>query len=247
MFIFQGVFSAALSSLSTGLNSMSAVVLEDFFKPFTNGVISEAKTSLIMRGTVLILGVLAVVLVYVVQHMGSVLQLSMSVPTACFGPLLGLYIIGFCLPWIGRKAALYATMLACFSMMLLVFKAQAEIALGNIQFDTKPLVTDGCTYNFTHTETSSEMPPLGDEDHEKHIYEISYLYYTPVGSSIVIIASIILSFIFGFQDPKEVDPRLLAPFMRKYISGKSCEQSNYVDAQGKNVIVHKFNSKEDEK
>ncbi|GBP88673.1 Sodium-coupled monocarboxylate transporter 1 [Eumeta japonica] len=29
-----GIFSAALSSLSTGLNSMAAVVLEDFYKPF---------------------------------------------------------------------------------------------------------------------------------------------------------------------------------------------------------------------
>lgn len=226
---------------------MSAVVLEDFFKPFTKGAISEAKTSLIMRGTVLILGVLAVVLVYVVQHMGSVLQLSMSAPTACFGPLLGLYIIGFCLPWIGKKASLYAAMFSCFSMILLVFKAQAEIALGNIKFDTKPLVTDGCTYNFTLTETSSNMPPLSDEDREKHIYDISYLYYTPLGSGMVVIASIILSFIFGFQDPKEVDPRLLAPFMRKYFSKKSEQQSNYIDSQGKNVLVHKFNTKEDDK
>ena len=246
MFILQGVFSAALSSLSTGLNSMSAVVLEDFFKPFSKGVISEAKTSLIMRGTVLILGVLAVVLVYVVQHMGSVLQLSMSVPTACFGPLLGLYIVGFCLPWIGRKASFYATMFSSLAMILLVFKAQAEIALGNIKFDTKPLVTDGCTYNFTLPEITSSNIPLFSDNHEKHIYEISYLYYTPLSSGIVIVASIILSFIFGFQDPKEVDPRLLAPFMRKYVSKKS-EQSNYVDAQGKNVLVHKFGSKEDDK
>lgn len=242
------MFSAALSSLSTGLNAMSAVVLEDFFKPFTKGVISEEKTSLIMRGTVLILGVSAVVLVYIVQHMGSVLQLSMSVPAACFGPLLGLYIIGFCLPWIGRKASFYATLFSCIIMILLVFKAQAEITLGNITFETKPLVTDGCTYNFTlpTEETTTNISLLSDKNHEKHIYEISYLYYTPLASGIVIIASIILSFIFGFQDPKEVDPRLLAPFMRKYVSKKS-EQSNYIDAQGKNVIVHKFNSKEDVK
>jgi Sodium:solute symporter family len=39
-----GVFSAALSSLSTGLNSMSAVVLEDFFKPFTKTNLTERQT-----------------------------------------------------------------------------------------------------------------------------------------------------------------------------------------------------------
>lgn len=238
---------------------MSAVVLEDFFKPFCKNPISETKTSFIMRGTVLVLGVLAVVLVYVVQHMGSVLQLSMSAPTACFGPLLGLYVVGFCIPWIGRKATFYSAIFSCFCMCLLVFKAQAEIALGNIQFETKPLVTDGCTYNFTlNTESSSNntniplllMPDDDDaaativnEEREKHIYEISYLYYTPLGSSLVIIASIILSFIFGFQDPKEVDSRLLVPFMRKYANNDV--KINYKDAQGKNVFVHNFNSKED--
>lgn len=84
-----GVFSAALSSLSTGLNSMSCVILEDFCKPFIKKELSEQMTSLIMRGTVLVLGVLAVALVYIVQHMGAVLQLSMSIPTACFGPMVG--------------------------------------------------------------------------------------------------------------------------------------------------------------
>lgn len=228
---------------------MSAVVLEDFVKPFAKKPISETMTSFIMRGTVLLLGVVAVFLVYVVQHMGSVLQLSMSVPTACFGPLLGIYVIGFCFPWIGRKAVFFAAIFSCISMGALVFKAQAEIALGNIRFETKPLTTDGCTYNFTLPESSSNntsvplTPAASDDDREKHIYEISYLYYTPLGSSLVIIASVILSLIFGFQDSSEVDSRLLAPFMRKYINKN--EQVSYKDAQGKNVFVHKFGSKED--
>lgn len=40
-----GVFSAALSSLSTGLNSMSAVVLEDFFKPYSNKPLTQRQTA----------------------------------------------------------------------------------------------------------------------------------------------------------------------------------------------------------
>uniref|UniRef100_A0A1B0CA85 Sodium/solute symporter n=2 Tax=Lutzomyia longipalpis TaxID=7200 RepID=A0A1B0CA85_LUTLO len=38
-----GVFSAALSSLSTGLNSLSAVFLEDFFRAFSKEQLSERK------------------------------------------------------------------------------------------------------------------------------------------------------------------------------------------------------------
>jgi Na+/proline symporter len=220
---------------------MSAVVLEDFFKPYAKEAISEAKSSLIMRGTVLFLGVLSVGLVYVVQHMGSVLQLSMSIPTACFGPMLGVFTIGFLIPWIGTKPTLIAAIFSCASMMFLVFKAQAEIALGNIKFPMKPLFTDGCSYNFTLPETTSKIPVL--ENDGKHFYEISYLYYALVGSSMVVVIAFLMSFIFGFQDPTEVDARLLAPFLRKYINSKS-KTFTYKDAQGKDVIVHKFDSHE---
>lgn len=98
-----GVFSAALSSLSTGLNSFSAVVLEDFFKSFSKRKLTERETAIIMRATVLISGMISVGLVYVVQHLGSVLQLSMSLPTVTFGPLMGLYILGMFFPWINSK------------------------------------------------------------------------------------------------------------------------------------------------
>ena len=98
-----GVFSAALSSLSTGLNSMAAVVLEDFCKAFSKKPLTEAQTSFVMRGTVFVLGIISVALVYVVQQLGSVLQLSMSFQAATYGPLLGVFICGFFIPWIDSK------------------------------------------------------------------------------------------------------------------------------------------------
>ena len=246
-----GVFSAALSSLSTGLNAMSAVVLEDFCKPFMKGDISERKSKYIMRGTVIVLGIISVALVYVVQHMGSVLQLSMSVPTACFGPMLGVYIIGFTLPWIGKRAVFYSAILGCALMVLIVLKAQTEIALGNIKFDFKPLSVDGCLYSFNHTEISAisdvlsstaETITLGTSK-EKHIYHISYLYFTLMGALIVLITSIILSFVFGFQDAAEVDPKLLVPFLRKYIKSNATQQQ-FTSVNGKELTVHKFDIKD---
>lgn len=98
-----GVFSASLSSLSTALNSAAAVVLEDFWKPNAKTILSERKTAFIMRATVFILGIVSVILVSVVQRMGGVLQLAMSFTSATFGPLFGLFFIGFFLPWIKAK------------------------------------------------------------------------------------------------------------------------------------------------
>lgn len=72
-----GVFSAALSSLSTCLNSMSAVVLEDFVKPFVTKPLSSRQINWIMRSVVVVVGVICVALVVVVQKLGTVLQLTM--------------------------------------------------------------------------------------------------------------------------------------------------------------------------
>lgn len=245
-----GVFSAALSSLSTGLNAMSAVVLEDFCKPFMKNGVSERLSKYIMRGTVLVLGLSSIGLVYVVQHMGAVLQLSMSVPTACFGPMLGVYIVGFLIPWIGKKPVLYAAIVGCVSMMAIVFKAQAEMALGKMNFPYKPLSVEGCKYNFTvlmpesttivPDDLTTASPSLSEE---KAIYHVSYLYYTLLGSSLVVGLSVILSFIFGFQDPSDVDARLLAPFLRKYINSKPKSKQTF-SKNGRDVVVHNFDTKE---
>lgn len=71
-----GVFSAALSSLSTCLNSMSAIVLEDFVKPFVHKPLSNRAINWIMRMVVVFMGVICVALVVVVQKLGTVLQLT---------------------------------------------------------------------------------------------------------------------------------------------------------------------------
>lgn len=95
-----GVFSAALSSLSTGLNSLSAVMLEDFFKPLANKPLTVTQTKYIMRGVVAVAGAICVALVFVVEHLGSVLQLSMSLGAVAHGPLLGIFTMGVLLPWV---------------------------------------------------------------------------------------------------------------------------------------------------
>lgn len=98
----SGIFSASLSSLSTGLNSLAAIVLEDFFKPFFRDL-TEPQTRYLMRGTVLFFGIVAVALVMVVEKLGTVLQLSMSLVPISLGPLLGVFLMGMLLPRINGR------------------------------------------------------------------------------------------------------------------------------------------------
>lgn len=206
-----GVFAAALSTLSTAYNSMAAVAFEDF-KSFVGEEISEVKAFFIMRGTVFVLGTVSVVLVYAAEHLGNLLQLTYTIPATSLGPMLGVFVIGFCIPWIGRKATFYSACIVYFTMLITVITIQVQVAKGTIKFDQLPISTEDCPYTFPNTTLV-----LDPEHFEAPRKSVSYLYFTLIGAVAVILLSVLSSLIFGFQDATKVDKKLLAPFLRKYI------------------------------
>jgi sodium-coupled monocarboxylate transporter 8/12 len=81
-------------------------------------------------------------------------------------------IFTFCL---SLKGALAGGIVGLIASGYLAFKAQTEILLENIVYETKPLSTNGCTYDFT---------PLPNKTREfvteesKSLHNISYLYFS---------------------------------------------------------------------
>ncbi|XP_029732697.1 sodium-coupled monocarboxylate transporter 1-like [Aedes albopictus] len=220
-----GVFSAALSSLSTGLNSMSAVVLEDFFKPFSNKPLSERATAIIMRSVVGVFGVICVILVSVVEKLGAVLQLSMSLGSVSNGPLLGIFTLGVLIPWATGTGAIIGGTVGLVVMSWICFRAQVAIATGELQFESKPVDTQGCSYHFIPSEPMSMLainvtaPPQQSVPSEPEfaLYHISYLWYTLMGALITIVIAVIVSFLVGPNKPDEMDSKLFSPFVARIL------------------------------
>lgn len=177
-----GVFSAALSSLSTCLNSMSAVFLEDFVKPFVKKPLSNTAINWIMRMVVVVVGLICVALVVVVQKMGTVLQLTMSLEAITNGPLLGIFTIGIFLPWINSTVIKYFTnsieqisikngkffmqntliggICGVIAMSWVSLNAQWAIASGAVRFEHKEMSISNCSYDFDLVES---QPAFIDE------------------------------------------------------------------------------------
>lgn len=126
-----GVFSAALSSLSTGLNSLAAVFLEDYIKPFRKTSLSERQTAWIMRSTVVFIGILSVALVFVIQYLGhAVIQLSTTLASVTGGPLLSLFLMGLLMPWINSKVFNeYKYLFKVYNKFMCVFRVLLVAAL----------------------------------------------------------------------------------------------------------------------
>ncbi|XP_005186212.1 sodium-coupled monocarboxylate transporter 1 [Musca domestica] len=240
-----GVFSAALSSLSTCLNSMSAVVLEDFIKPFVKRPLSETAINWIMRSVVVSVGVLCVFLVYIVEHMGTVLQLTMSLEAITNGPLLGIFTIGVFMPWINGNSALLGGIVGVVGMSWISLKAQWAVASGAMVYETKPLTVEHCTYQFdTSVLVSAANTTLSEAAKEEilPLYRISYMWYTCLGALLTMGIAVLWHFIFGGNDPKTIDHSLLSPCIRKYFQS----EDNHLQTKNLQIDIPLKNKSVDE-
>ncbi|KAL5274152.1 hypothetical protein ACFFRR_000737 [Megaselia abdita] len=147
----SGVFSAALSSLSTNLNSISACVYEDFVKPRRTRPMSRKQVALVMRFIVVLFGIGSFGLVFIVEKLGTVLQLSLTLHAITQGPLLGIFTVGMCLPWIKSKSAVTGGLTAFLVMTYICIRGHYAVSTGEVLIPKKPVSIDGCDYEFDRT------------------------------------------------------------------------------------------------
>lgn len=146
----SAVFSASLSSMSTGLNSMSAVILEDFIKPFRAQTLSERQTHFVLRLSVILFGLAIIGLVFIVEKLGMVLQLATTLGAVMQGPMLAIFFIGICVPWVNSKSMLSGALFGFVTMTWLCMRAQWEIYTKALVFPTKKMSVEGCPYDFEY-------------------------------------------------------------------------------------------------
>ena len=100
----SGIYSASLSSVSSCLNSLAAVTLEDYLKPLYLLIMKKplemspkrsALPSKIIAG---VYGVVCIGTAFLAQHIGGILQVSLTIFGVVGGPLLGLFTLGMSMP-----------------------------------------------------------------------------------------------------------------------------------------------------
>ncbi|KAL1399445.1 hypothetical protein pipiens_008209 [Culex pipiens pipiens] len=225
-----GVFSAALSSLSTCLNSMSAVILEDFVKPYVKKPLSPLAINWIMRSVVVGVGALCAALVFVVEKMGTVLQLTMSLEAITNGPLLGTFTLGILIPWVEsrprlkpplflHRAPLTGGIVGVLFMSWLSLKAQYAVATGAITYPHKQMSVEECSYEFDRSGLNATVTSSVAAEDIFPLFRVCYMWYTFLGAAVTILVSLACTLVYGRNDPKTVAPDLLAGFVRRYVYG----------------------------
>ncbi|KAF0307875.1 Sodium-coupled monocarboxylate transporter 2 [Amphibalanus amphitrite] len=221
-----GIFSGALSTVSSGINSLAAITLEDFIIPNRKEPLSHERQALITQVLAVVFGILGFVLVFVAEQLGDILQAALSLYGMVGGPLLGLFTLGMFFPWANYKGAMSGVFSGLFVIFWIGVGFQVEKAFGRIHIPKLPTSIDGCPrYNSTEEDvlglgttpvlglTTTEEPEL---EHAAGPYYMSYMWYSTVASTVVVVVGMLVSLATGAQDPRRLDPRLIIPLGDKF-------------------------------
>ncbi|XP_068162733.1 sodium-coupled monocarboxylate transporter 1-like isoform X1 [Antennarius striatus] len=205
---FAAVCSGSLSTVSTSINALATVTLEDLIKPYTN--MSEKHLFWMSKGLTFFYGILCIGMAGLASAMGAMLQASVVVNGATGGPLLGVFTLGILCPFATSKGALSGLLVGlgastCLSIGGLIYPPSPEMARP------LPLSTDGCEFSSMNSSnwTSTALPtePIsitsliqnryGNQMQSDTWQSPSYLYFGPIGTVTAVIVGLMVSMFTG--------------------------------------------------
>ncbi|XP_038633876.1 sodium/iodide cotransporter isoform X2 [Scyliorhinus canicula] len=213
----SAAFSGTLSTVSTSINAMAAVTVEDIIKPRMK-MQSEKKLILISKGLSLLYGTACVIFAALASLLGGgVLQGSFTVMSVISNPLLGAFILGIFIP-AANTTGVFSGLAAGFVISLwvsvggILYPPSPEI-MGILPFNTgscQPLSNSNATVNGSAwlpemgASTSGSRPGIADE-----FYALSYLYYGILGTLTTVVVGIGVSYLTGPTKREEIAKGLL--------------------------------------
>ncbi len=117
--IIAAIFAAAMSTLSSSLNSLASSSLNDFYKNYRVKSAPPAHYLKVSRMFTLGWGAVLIGISMLARNWGEVLEVGLTITTITMGSILGIFLLGLRSTRIGEGAAL-ASMAAGLVMMLVV-------------------------------------------------------------------------------------------------------------------------------
>ncbi|XP_023246810.1 putative sodium-dependent multivitamin transporter isoform X2 [Copidosoma floridanum] len=211
-----GIFSAGLSTISAGLNSLAAVTLEDYIKPmysFCSGhKLSENQSIVCSKILVLVFGISCIALAFAAQLLGGILQASLTIFGVVGGPLLGIFTLGMLVESANEIGAITGTLISFAFCMWIAFGQPRPLP------PKLPVDTYGCSYNFNASISFEEA--FENDSSYFYLYKISYIWYSVIGFLITMALGYVISNLsrVALKIPHdEPDPQLFFPFIASRI------------------------------
>ncbi|XP_061922483.1 sodium-coupled monocarboxylate transporter 1-like [Entelurus aequoreus] len=214
-------YSGSLSTVSSSINALAAVTVEDLIKPHMQ--MSDRRLAWTSKALSFLFGLVCMGMAGLASLMGGILQATISIFGIIGGPLLGLFSLGLLCPVANSKGALSG--LAAGLVLSLWVGIGAQIYPPSPEMSRPlPLTTRGCNvstldgFNWTSTGPPAHTSPMaaspgrlsGDRRNllADSWYSVSYLYFSPIGTLTTIMVGLLVSLCTGGWKHK-VESRLI--------------------------------------
>lgn len=201
-----GLLSAAMGNLSAALNTLSHTLYADLVSRWLP---PSHRPGLVTKALGVAVGLWATLLVLVVERLGGLVQVAMSVGSVTSGTMLGLFTLGMLVPGANALGALAGAWASMLFTALVVFGQQYAVAVGTLRWPTKPLDAHACT-DGAATSLPSVLPPAAPGD-VFPLFRVSYLWLVLLGSAVTVAVGSVVSRLAACQGAvvAPVDPSLL--------------------------------------
>jgi len=216
-----GIFSGSLSTVSSAINSLAAVTLEDYIRPCFKSI-SDQSVSILVKFLALLFGGLCIGLAFLADLLGTgVLQASLTIFGVVGGPLLGLFTLGVIFKRVEQRGAITGFLCGLFFVGWIGFGGPKPPPIR------LPVSTDNCTEAvlLDVSEASATTDDVTLSDQYFYLYRISYAWTSAIGFLVTTLIGIVISEIVRFvsSSQMEVEDSLLATCLRRKHSHNNAE------------------------
>ncbi|XP_070384331.1 sodium-coupled monocarboxylate transporter 1-like isoform X6 [Dermacentor albipictus] len=186
-----GVVSAATSTISSLINSQSAIIYVDIAARYFN--VDEKHSAAVTKGIALVVGAIMTAYAIAAPHLGSAAKIIMVFYNSATGPFVGLFFMAVVFPWAnGIGAAVATALLSCLTLWQAIGKT-----LSGVRFPKMPVTTELCPANLTLPGLPVSEESSVNLDNLFPLYKFSSYWSGFLSAALTIILGLTLSLITG--------------------------------------------------
>ena len=204
-----GVFSGALSTVSSGLNSLAAVLVTGCS---CNCKMSETARTLLTKAMVLAVGLVCFAVVFLVRYLPGVLHAAIAIFGMVGGPILGVFSLGMFVPRassVGAITGLLSSLLFVFWWGFGFLITARSGSYDFVRFSPKmPTSTESCPGSWGVSNMTTT--PKESNGMENGLYDVSYIWFGPVSTLLCLLVGGLVS-LARPTNHRQLDRRLISP------------------------------------
>ncbi|CAH0390866.1 unnamed protein product [Bemisia tabaci] len=188
-----GIFSAGLSTVATGVNSLAAIWFAEMEGTKFRAGIDEKHSGTVVKLLAFCFGILSYLLVFVVPYMGTLAKVTISLSGAFAGSLFGIFVLGLCFPRVETWGATIGLVSSTIFMAWVTVGSMAAERLGDSSFQTIATSVVDCPDNSTLISVPEKLIMEGSYE-IPYLHRVSYLWYATMSISVTVAVGITVSY-----------------------------------------------------